>query len=615
MLRRNARLWTGVLALHAMAWHAGCLHEASQRCGDRGVCPPGSQCTDTGAAQLCILLTCGNGRLDLGEVCDDGNNQSGDGCPADCSEPCGDGVLDPDEICDDGNRLDGDGCSADCRALDGIALVSPPAVAFAAGEGDAPPASVTVSVRLAHRGSVQLEGAPAAWLAVTEEPATPHTAAFRLQVADTSVTGRRSTSVQFTMRSEDGTPPDHYDLPVTYQVEPSDLTVQATATEMDFAATSAGPLPSPRTVDVTFNGAAVTVVSAPFWLTVSAPAPAASPASFSIAVNTTIPPGPATLEGDVVFATTRGRVERRTAVHVRYQLAASLTDVRFIAPYVGIAGRGGTLRVRGGGFRGAGPSVTVGVGDAVLGPVLPDSDTQITVSYPPLPEGRYPVTLNGSGPSPARPELVVVAATPTTYQAIEAHGPWGRIVYDAERRTIYGANQLDHQIERVAYAGGTWSKLSPLAIPQLTDLALAPDGRSLIVLEETALSAMSLTDGVFTQTLLATVGDDPACGRFLYQIAATDNGQMFVVPRLQRCSGFVSPYVFDPQIHALVLDGHHEIYNGLVGGSADGSRIYAGSELSVTIIFESLSSTAVGSFPEGCRSSISVSGDASRVLL
>lgn len=58
---------------------------------------------------------CGNGNLDSGEQCDDGNAISGDGCSAACeSEACGNGFLDPGEECDDGNELDGDGCSASC---------------------------------------------------------------------------------------------------------------------------------------------------------------------------------------------------------------------------------------------------------------------------------------------------------------------------------------------------------------------------------------------------------------------------------------------------------------------------------------------------------------------
>jgi cysteine-rich repeat protein len=63
---------------------------------------------------------CGNGILEveLGEVCDDGGNEAGDWCSADClsKEVCGNGILDVvmGEVCDDGNKVGGDGCSKYC---------------------------------------------------------------------------------------------------------------------------------------------------------------------------------------------------------------------------------------------------------------------------------------------------------------------------------------------------------------------------------------------------------------------------------------------------------------------------------------------------------------------
>ncbi|MEQ9496197.1 MAG: MYXO-CTERM sorting domain-containing protein [Deltaproteobacteria bacterium] len=62
---------------------------------------------------------CGNGQVEEGEACDDGNAASGDGCEADCSitqlpPACGDGNLDPGEMCDDGNLISGDGCDMTC---------------------------------------------------------------------------------------------------------------------------------------------------------------------------------------------------------------------------------------------------------------------------------------------------------------------------------------------------------------------------------------------------------------------------------------------------------------------------------------------------------------------
>jgi cysteine-rich repeat protein len=65
-------------------------------------------------------ILCGNGLLETGEECDDGNVTNGDGCSAQCkieipTSFCGDGIFDAGEECDDGNNTNGDGCSADCK--------------------------------------------------------------------------------------------------------------------------------------------------------------------------------------------------------------------------------------------------------------------------------------------------------------------------------------------------------------------------------------------------------------------------------------------------------------------------------------------------------------------
>lgn len=94
------------------------------------------QCTGT-------VVGCGNGRADPEEPCDDGNSENGDGCSSSCSvelgfdctgarpsvctpiggtsspSECGDGRLDDDEVCDDGDNNDGDGCSDTCRTESG----------------------------------------------------------------------------------------------------------------------------------------------------------------------------------------------------------------------------------------------------------------------------------------------------------------------------------------------------------------------------------------------------------------------------------------------------------------------------------------------------------------
>ncbi|MBI2344141.1 MAG: DUF4215 domain-containing protein [Deltaproteobacteria bacterium] len=67
---------------------------------------------------------CGDGYVDEGEACDDGNGTETDTCTNVCQQAaCGDGIVETDvETCDDGNTTDGDGCSAVCS-------VEPPAEA------------------------------------------------------------------------------------------------------------------------------------------------------------------------------------------------------------------------------------------------------------------------------------------------------------------------------------------------------------------------------------------------------------------------------------------------------------------------------------------------------
>jgi len=79
------------------------------------------------ATDLLPISLCGNGRLDSGEECDDGNTIAGDGCTAlcqlecptgSCEGPgaivCGDGAVNAPESCDDGNVQRGDGCATNC---------------------------------------------------------------------------------------------------------------------------------------------------------------------------------------------------------------------------------------------------------------------------------------------------------------------------------------------------------------------------------------------------------------------------------------------------------------------------------------------------------------------
>lgn len=91
-------------------------------CGN-GVVEDGEECDDGNSSDLdacpttCKNAFCGDGFVQAGaEVCDDGlNDNSYEGCAPGCSARgphCGDGLLQDDEgeLCDDGNETPGDGC-------------------------------------------------------------------------------------------------------------------------------------------------------------------------------------------------------------------------------------------------------------------------------------------------------------------------------------------------------------------------------------------------------------------------------------------------------------------------------------------------------------------------
>jgi cysteine-rich repeat protein len=86
---------------------------------------------------------CGDGVLDLGELCDDGNTAGTDGCsagceveagwvcpgePSQCTPRCGDGLLRGAEACDDGNLSPLDGCDIDCQVEAGYDCAGEPSV-------------------------------------------------------------------------------------------------------------------------------------------------------------------------------------------------------------------------------------------------------------------------------------------------------------------------------------------------------------------------------------------------------------------------------------------------------------------------------------------------------
>lgn len=112
------------VALQVSVGGAGRLSHVDQlvcaRCGD-GIVQSGEQCDDGNQVDAdscslsCVAARCGDGKVQSSEQCDDGNTIETDACSTACVPArCGDRVVQTGEQCDDGNAVTGDGCSDRC---------------------------------------------------------------------------------------------------------------------------------------------------------------------------------------------------------------------------------------------------------------------------------------------------------------------------------------------------------------------------------------------------------------------------------------------------------------------------------------------------------------------
>jgi cysteine-rich repeat protein len=113
---------------------------SGQQCSSGAQCDDGNECTNDSCsggtclhtpkeppetcangtkvckAGTCVNPGCGDGILDAGEECDDGNSSNFDSCTNECKKAkCGDGFIQDGEDCEDLNEDDTDGCTSACK--------------------------------------------------------------------------------------------------------------------------------------------------------------------------------------------------------------------------------------------------------------------------------------------------------------------------------------------------------------------------------------------------------------------------------------------------------------------------------------------------------------------
>lgn len=293
--------------------------------------------------------------------------------------------------------------------------------------------------------------------------------------------------------------------------------------------------------------------------------------------------------------------------------------VRYVSPYVVPADRAGRVIVRGEQLSALTGDPTVILGQTELGTVSVADGRQFFLDFPALSPGRYVISLKTEdGEMPSNAELVVVESTDFGDEDISASGLRSRLVYDAERQTLYALNRFDQAIERYAF-DGEWSTLEPLVMVQLQDIAVGPGGRALIALQRNAVNDIPLGGPSFTSIQRATSVAD-GCGSGFRNMALTNDGRALLVAGYTQCSGFTTAFEYDTRSYALTSSPYPGglIYEGLAGSGADGRLVYAGSngvspDQAITI-FDALSSEYSTGNASFNLFAISVSGDASRVI-
>ncbi|MDF0750707.1 IPT/TIG domain-containing protein [Marinobacter sp. 71-i] len=182
-------------------------------------------------------------------------------------------------------------------------------------------------------------------------------------------------------------------------------------------------------------------------------------------------------------------------------------EITYVSPYVAREGVASDVALRGHGFdqldAGTLPAIHVGSAPATNVEII--SDSHISMTVPGLSEGIHPVTLSGklSGSDVDFPGTVDLHVIPDqTFQSVDiaSAGEKSRIIFDNQRSALYVVNPTVGVLERYRFDSGTNWEFDQLYLAGVSDAALAPDGRTLVLVDgirfyEVELGTNSMTLG------------------------------------------------------------------------------------------------------------------------
>lgn len=222
-------------------------------------------------------------------------------------------------------------------------------------------------------------------------------------------------------------------------------------------------------------------------------------------------------------------------VQVSYDVVSAV-DGDTVTPRVVAANAPSSVILRGTGFTGV---TSVSFGSTAATSMTVVSDSEIHASYPALPAGTYPITID-SGAVTDTASLIAVSppaftATMVPYPSgyVDTGGP--EIEYDAQRTALFVVfpavePQNTAVLQRYAFDGSGWGTPTLVSMPGLVQVHLSPDGSRLLALVFTDLSHMTMVelDPVTLAQIDATTVATLATFQFFGGFALANDGNAIV---------------------------------------------------------------------------------------
>jgi hypothetical protein len=289
-------------------------------------------------------------------------------------------------------------------------------------------------------------------------------------------------------------------------------------------------------------------------------------------------------------------------VSVPVNLVVAKPQIDQVTPYIGYTGVGATVTVRGQYLDllpntpphiDLAPTIAGTGTDATS--VVRVSPTELTVTYPAMPSGKYLVRMHDAQDAVRdRSHAYLAVIDKPVYTATTLQYPAGAppallaMAYDAERQALLvgayhsGASADTNELIRYTYTNA-WSAPATLPIPYLSTFALSANGADLLV-----ASATTPPGSPGVQAHLDTYSPDAtsvrqsldtgALGDDYSYIAFTSQNRALLMQSCLGCSGTFS--VFDYSVKSNLVaprpDAKNMVQRGSLSASGDGQRIVAG---------------------------------------